>query len=186
MPVRELTGGRYVRERPYLMRDDRLVTVSRNEHRFVTLAQLWYPEQMLHVEKSYTDELRARAVPFSKSALSFADRGDCATCFFAILSGFPLRSNWCEMRTHGRGLINGAFLDGAPAGGSNIRILPYGLDPLRFAGNTLVYLVPILTVSAGVGELRRHRRHRRGLCPWCAYPTPLGSVCPECGLASSS
>ncbi|HYF14895.1 MAG TPA: hypothetical protein VD971_07480 [Phycisphaerales bacterium] len=39
-------------------------------------------------------------------------------------------------------------------------------------------------VARAVGEVRRARRFRRGLCPTCAYPCP-GGLCTECGWSAT-
>lgn len=65
--------------------------------------------------------------------------------------------------------------------------LPYARAlPLRpicagFAKNTLVYAAACCVIVMTPRALRRavHRHHN--LCPSCAYPVGLGSVCTECG-----
>ncbi len=56
--------------------------------------------------------------------------------------------------------------------------------PLGWILNTLIFSLVWLGVLMILGGARRRRRHRRGLCPFCAYDrraTPPDSPCPECG-----
>lgn len=50
-----------------------------------------------------------------------------------------------------------------------------------FLLNTLFYAGVLWLLLVGPRVLRRHYRRRRGLCPACAYPIGVSSVCTECG-----
>ncbi len=60
---------------------------------------------------------------------------------------------------------------------------PLPLHPIwpGFAVNTLFYAGIVWLLIPGSFALRRLIRHRRGLCPKCAYPIGESAVCTECG-----
>jgi hypothetical protein len=64
---------------------------------------------------------------------------------------------------------------------AELRALP--LTPLwpAFAINTMFNAVVLWLPFFGIGVLRRRRRIRRGLCPWCRYPMGTSLACTECG-----
>ncbi|MCI0363210.1 MAG: hypothetical protein L0219_04965 [Phycisphaerales bacterium] len=66
---------------------------------------------------------------------------------------------------------------------SGSRVLPLGLIPIGFAGNTIFYATMFWLLLAAPKGFRGWRRARRGLCAACGYPVNHGvsDVCTECG-----
>ncbi len=120
------------------------------------------------------------------AAIAPDPRGDLKVEVRRLLgSGLPLSAMWCELeREIGVDLTptvypGRAFIDLSlePWHGMFPRVLPLGIDWLRFSANTLFYAVVLWLPFA----LRRLIRRRRGLCPTCAYPMGESVTCSECG-----
>jgi hypothetical protein len=71
----------------------------------------------------------------------------------------------------------------AGEGGVEFNFVPFGILPVGFAVNTLIYTVALGSMLFLSRATRRWIRSRRGRCPRCAYPIGTSDTCTECGEA---
>lgn len=60
-------------------------------------------------------------------------------------------------------------------------IYPLTPIPLGLLANTAFYTLLTLGLVRSLGLIRRTNRHRKALCPHCAYPIGTSPACTECG-----
>ncbi len=108
--------------------------------------------------------------------------------------GHEAAAGWPLLAFHGADVSikdPGAFTR-VPVKGVLVRIprgtQPELLIPLTpmwpgFAANSAIYGLAWFSLAFGVGRLKRWRRRRRGLCPFCRYDLSGvdSDTCPECG-----
>ena len=69
----------------------------------------------------------------------------------------------------------------AGEGEVDFNFVPFGILPVGFAVNTLIYAVALGSAMLLSRVAVRWIRLRRGRCPRCAYPIGISSTCTECG-----
>jgi hypothetical protein len=66
-------------------------------------------------------------------------------------------------------------------GGTVVDYLPTAPIWTGLILNTAFYALAAWAPFLGFAAMRRYHRHRRGVCPYCAYPVATAPVCTECG-----
>jgi hypothetical protein len=98
--------------------------------------------------------------------------------------GWPLKSLFSERIRPNPRPLNAPFVHHSGIvvfDDSGRHVLPFGVLPTGFAGNTIIYGLPAWVLFTGAVITCRTIRRRRGLCGKCAYPIGVSPVCTECG-----